>query len=75
MEAIQSYVEKFISSPMNIVILLYVVYTVWQRFQKFPDEPGSPESILNIADWQKLMDEKNQVVVCDFFATWYVITY
>lgn len=61
--------QKLLSNPINILVLLFVVYQLYQKSQPFPGEDEPPEKINNLQEWNDLLS-KDMVVVCDFYATW-----
>ena len=52
-----------------VVILLYKV-CVQRSQQQYSDDEGYPDQVKTEEEWEKLLDNRDKIIVCDFYATW-----
>ena len=62
-------IVSFLTNPINVVVILFVVYKFWQQSQPFPGEDELPEKVNSLDEW-KVLSKSDAIVVCDFYATW-----
>jgi hypothetical protein len=69
-QAISAYWSKLIASPVNVLLILFLIYQIYQKMKPFPGEEEPPARVVDAKEWTSLMEQQNKIVVCDFYATW-----
>mmetsp|Transcript_22739 Transcript_22739/g.38476 ORF Transcript_22739/g.38476 Transcript_22739/m.38476 type:complete len:156 (+) Transcript_22739:86-553(+) len=58
-------------APSLAMLTVYFLFQLWNSRNDAPyDEESGPLNVNTSREWLFLMEEKDLVVVCDFYATW-----